>query len=137
MYKHLHVRIIFIVTRYYSVLVQFCCCHEHGDMFISWLKDNIHLGFVRKKFIVYIVHLCSWGIALPVGCTPAVTLVAIVDTSDLLGGSKPISSNNDSTVTSGPTYGKPAKCRGGLPAANAARNNSAHAETHSVANAGQ
>ena len=46
------------VTRYFSVLVQFCGCHEHDDMFISWLKDNIHLGFVRKKFIVYIVHLC-------------------------------------------------------------------------------
>ena len=54
----LHVRIIFIVMRYFSVLVQFCGCHEHDDMFISWLKDNIHLGFVRKKFIVYIVHLC-------------------------------------------------------------------------------
>ena len=51
MYKHLHVRISFIVTRYFSVHVQFCDCHEHEDMFISWLKDNIHLGFVRKKFI--------------------------------------------------------------------------------------
>ena len=41
----------FKVTRYFSVRVQFCGCHEHDDMFISWLKDNIHLGFVRKKFI--------------------------------------------------------------------------------------
>ena len=50
-YNHLHVRISFIVKRYFSVHVQFCDCHEHEDMFISWLKDNIHPGFVRNKFI--------------------------------------------------------------------------------------
>ena len=58
-YKHLHVRISFKVTRYFSVHVQFCDCHEHDDMLISWLKDNIHLGFVGKQNHCFVSCICA------------------------------------------------------------------------------